>query len=264
MRVFCFYLGSLCFFLPFVGCADPALPQADHSAKERLTLQDLQPADVHLLQPQIFLNWVEFEIGVEAVPDIAKTLNPFSSEPIQFQNASLYRQNGISVLFGKTGQGAALTEAMARLKAKSLKRTMLMTLNETPEFYSTAITMGDSLIYYTTPANQTTQRSYPPGQFGFMLTASLTAKRDSIDVECRPAFVPAVGLPYYHDKAANDYGATYLPPGQFKATLAEGDFLILAPNRDSTQTTPDNALFRLTGKKAKTRIYVILFARVDN
>lgn len=261
--MFFFYIGFLCIFLPFLGCAEFAPPQ-NPPVKEKLTLQDLQPADAHLLQPQIFLNWVEFEIGAEVAPNIiTETLDSFSSKPIQFQNASLYTQNGISIFFGKSGQGPHLTEALAKLDAKSIKRTILMTLSKTPEFYSTASSMGNSLVYYTTPANQTAQRVYPPGQFGFMLTASLTAKRDSVDVECRPAFVPAIGLPYYKDKAANDYGATYLPPGEFKTTLTEGDFLILAPNRNSTQTTPDNTLFRLIGKKNRTRLYIIIFTRVD-
>lgn len=263
MRLFFFYIGCLFIFLPLIGCAEFALPQKKRPVKEKLTLKDLQSPENGLLQPQIFVNWVEFEIIAEIAPDITGAMPLFSSQPIQFQNTSLYEQNGISVFFGKSGQGPDLTQALAKLDAKSLKRAALMMLDKTPAFYSAASSMAESLIYYTTPANQATQRVYPPGQFGFMLTASLTSKRDSVDIECRPAFVPAIGLPYYHDKAANDFGATYLPPGQFKATLTEGDFLILAPNRNSPQTTPDNALFRLTGKKARTRIYVIIFARVD-
>ncbi len=263
MRIFFSYIGVLCFFLPLIGCADPALPQGSNLSKDRLTIQDLQPNDVHLLQPQIFFNWVEFEIGIEFIPDIIKNFNQFSSKNILFQNASLYEQNGISIFVGKSGQGPSLTEALIKFEAKSIKRTMLMTLSQTPEFYSTSSFPNGSLIYFTSPTNQTISREYPSGQFGFTLTAALTLRRDRVDMECKPAFMPAIRLSYYKDKTASDYDATNLPPGHFTIQLTEGDFLIFAPNRNSPLTTLDNALFKLSGKKDRTRIYVLVLARVE-
>ncbi len=261
MKIFSF---SILFFIACIsgsGCNPAALQDSSSAKKERLTLQDLQPPDSQYLQPQIVYNWVEFEIDGTVIKNIESALKQFSPESIDFQKAELYKQNGISVFFGKNEQGALLLPQLSQLEAKHIKRTIKITMEKTPEFYAMSSFGQEKTVCFTTIGNQTTKRTYPAGQFGFMIESEQTAQQDQVKMICQPAFVPAIGLPYYRDESGANRGTSYLPPGIFKTTMSEGDFLIVAPNRSSLETTLDKILFGQEDKKAKYHIYILVFIR---
>lgn len=246
-------LAILLFFL--IGCAD-SVQSPEMSTQERLTIQDLQPKDSRYLQPQIIFNWVEFEIDADKIQTLETLFTPFSPEAIVFQNASLYKKNGISVFWGTSAQRRLLTQQLPQLGAQHRKRTIMMTMDKTSEFYPMTPWDAEQSINFTAIGSNSIVRDYPAGQLGFMITPELTSKPDTIKLDCQPAFMAKAGFAHYSGIAAESYGAEYLPPGPFKLNMTEGCFLILAPNRPLTQSTLDNFLF---GKKDKARIYVIVF-----
>jgi hypothetical protein len=248
--------------LPFFsGCGENAVltPAPQY---QKLTLQDLKPAGAPQFQPQIIFDIVTFEIAEDGVKDIAPILAQFNPQGVRIGNKELFTQNGLGVYYGKGGDSDKLVSQLRILNARRAMRTSLMTMDKTDELFTTATFPVERYVFSTFYGNRKVGQAFRPGRIGFVITSSLTLRRDSIDVKVVPAYVPEDGANIRMTVGKDELGQKPFGQGRFEVQMREGDFLVLAPNRVPTETTLDKMLFGPQGAKNKMRLYVILFVRV--
>ncbi|MBN2512443.1 MAG: hypothetical protein JXB18_05845 [Sedimentisphaerales bacterium] len=227
------------------------------SASERLTLQDLGPVKTPDFQNQINFDIVTFEIEHARIESLNKALESFHAKNVTFQNQGLYTANGISVSHGKSKRGSELVGILSSVGAVRVARTVLTTLDQTPELFTAITLQRQHYVFFTTATE--ISRSFDPGHIGWMIKPKLTSRENFIELEMMPAFSPLIKIRVPQADTPDEYRATNLPPGRLECTLEQGDFLILAPTRNPTRTTIDAMLFNAQKNPGKIRLYVLIF-----
>jgi hypothetical protein len=255
-----FWIGLLLPFFP--GCGKESA-QTSPPQYQKLTLQDLKPADVRPFQPQIFFDLVTFEIPVDKVKDVAPAMTQFDLPNIRFYNKELFWKNGLSAYYGRGEDGDKLSSQLRLLNARHIVRTSLMTMDKADELFSTTIFPVERYVFSTVYGDRKVGQAFGPGKIGWTITPSLTVRRDTVNVKIVPAYVSAEGANTRIAAVKGELGQKPFGQGRFEVMMQEGDFLVLAPGRVPTETTLDKMLFGLQSAKDRIRLYVILFIRAE-
>jgi hypothetical protein len=250
-------------FLPFFpGCGKESA-QTLPPQYQKLTLQDLKPSDVRPFQSQILFDLVTFEIPADKVKDITLAMAQFEFQQVRFYNKELFWKNGLSAYSGRRGNGDKLSSQLRLLDARRIVRTSLITMDKADELFSTTIFPVERYVFSTLYGDRKIGQAFGPGKIVWVITPSLTVRRDTVNVKIVPAYVPAEGARIRIAAGKNELGQRPFVQGRFEVTMQEGDFLVLAPGRVPTETTLDKMLFGPQGEKDKMRLYVILFLRAE-
>jgi hypothetical protein len=245
----------------FAGCGkdtgQPAQPQS-----QKLTLKDLRPVEVQSSEQQIFFDIVTFELSADKVKNIAPVMARFDSPQVRFYNKELFGKNGLSAYYGRGDDGDKLTSQLRLLDARHVVRTNLITMDKADELISTTILSVERYVFSTLYGDRRIGQAFGPGKIGWVMTPSLTVRRDAVDVKIVPAYVTEDGANIRMAVGKNELGQKPFGQGRLELMMQEGDFLVLAPSRVSGETTLDKMLFGPDGAKNKMRMYVILFLRV--
>jgi hypothetical protein len=250
-------------FLPFfTGCGNESA-QTLPPQYQKITLQDLKPVDVQSLQSQILFDLVTFEIPVNKVNGIALAMAGFDLKHVRFYNKELFWKNGLSAYYGRGADSDKLPPQLRLLGARHVVRTSLITMDKADEMFPTTIFPDERYVFSTLYGDRIIGQTFAPGKIGWVISPSLTVRRDTVNVKIVPAYVSAEGANIRIAAGKNELGQKPFGQGRFEVTMQEGDFLVLAPGRVSTETTLDKMLFGPEGPKGKMRLYVILFIRVE-
>jgi hypothetical protein len=245
----------------FAGCGkdmgQPAQPQYP-----KLTLKDLQPVDAQSSGQQIYFDIVTFELSADKVKSIAGVMARFDSHNVRIYDKELFGKNGLSVYYGRSDDGDKLTSQLRLLEARHVVRTNLITMDKADELISTTIFPVERYIFSTLYGDRKIGQAFGPGKIGWVITPSLTVRRDAVDVKVVPAYVSEEGASIRMAVGKNELGQKPFGQGRLELTMQEGDFLVLAPSRVPEETTLDKMLFGPEGANNRMRIYVILFLRV--
>jgi hypothetical protein len=255
-----FWIGL--FLSLFSGCGKESA-QTLPPQYQKLTLKDLKPADARSSQPQIFFDLVTFEIPDDKVQEITLAMAGFDSPNLRFYNKELFCKNGLGAYYGRGEDGDKLSSQLRLLGAKRMVRTNLVTVDKADELFSTTIFPVERYVFSTLYGDRTIGQVFGPGKIGWVITPSLTVRRDIVNVKIVPAYVSAEGSSIRIAAGKDELGQKPFGQGRFEVTMQEGDFLVLAPGRVPTETTVDKMLFGPQDAKDKMRLYVILFVRVS-
>jgi hypothetical protein len=251
----------LCLFLSFsVGCGKRSVRSAAvPPPQKKLTVQDLKPGNTYQFQSQIVFEIVTFELPAGRVKDITPALASFGQSEVRFRDKTFFSTNGLSLFRGGSEEGDKLTSQLRFLEAKRTMRTNLMTMDKADEFFSTAAFSVERYVFSTDYGDQTSSKTFLPGQIGWLITPGLTVRRDAIEVKMMPVYMSLEGGNIRLATGQKEYDPVF-ERGRFELMMREGDFVILAPTRLTAQTTLDKMLFDTDGKKDAMRLYVIIFS----
>jgi len=160
---------------------------------------------------------------------------------------------------GSSEAGDNLTSQLRFLEAQRTMRTHLMTMDKADELFSTSTFFVERYVFFTDYGDQTSGTLFLPGQIGWLITPGLTVRRDVVEVKMMPVYMSLGGGNIRLAAGQKEYD-TVFERGQFELIMREGDFVVLAPTRLTTQTTLDKMLFEADGKKDTMRLYVVIFS----
>jgi hypothetical protein len=227
--------------------------------QKKLTVEDLKPSTAYQFQPQIVFEIVTFELPAGRVKDIAPALSFFGQSEVRFRDKTYFSTNGLSLFRGSSKEGDKLTSQLRFLEAQRAMRTSLMTLDKADELFSTATFTVERYVFSTDYGDQASGKTFLPGQIGWLVTPALTVRRDTVEVKMMPVYMSLGGGDIRLAAGQKEYDPVF-ERGQFELLMREGDFVILAPTRLTTQTTLDKMLFGADGKKDAMRLYVVIFS----
>jgi hypothetical protein len=227
--------------------------------QKKLTVQDLKPSNTYQFQPQIVFEIITFELPAGRVKDIAPALASFGQSEVRFRDKTFFSTNGLSFFRGSSGEGDKLTSQLRFLEAQRAMRTNLMTMDKADELFSTATFSVERYVFSTDYGDQSSGKTFLPGQIGWLITPGLTVRRDVVEVKMMPVYMSLEGGNIRLATGQKEYDPIF-ERGRFELMMREGDFVILAPTRLTTQTTLDKMLFEAEGKKDTMRLYVVIFS----
>ena len=251
----------MCLLLSFcVGCGKRSVRRAAVlPPQKRLTVQDLKPSNTYQFQPRIIFEIVTFELPAGRVKDIAPALASFGQSEVRFRDKTYFSTNGLSLFRGSSEAGDKLTSQLRFLEAERTMRTNLITMDKADELFSTATFSGERYVFSTEYGDQTSSKMFLPGQIGWLITPTLTVRRDVIGAAMMPVYMSLGGGNIRLAAGQKEYDPVF-ERGRFELMMREGDFVVLAPTRLTTQTTLDKMLFEADGKKDTMRLYVVIFS----
>jgi len=226
--------------------------------QKRLTVQDLKPSNSYQFQTRIIFEIVTFEVPAGRVKDIAPALASFGQAEVRFRDKTYFSTNGLSLFRGSSEAGDKLTSQLRFLEAQRTMRSDLMTIDKADELFSTAAFSVERHIFSTNYEDHTVGKMFLPGQIGWLITPTLTIRRDVIGAAMMPVYMSLGGSNIRLAAGQKEYD-TIFERGRVELLMREGDFVVLAPTRLTTQTTLDKMLFGADGKKDTMRLYVIIF-----
>jgi hypothetical protein len=227
--------------------------------QKKLTVQDLKPSNAYQFQSQIGFEIVTFELPAGRVKDIASALSSFGQLEVRFRDKTYFSTNGLSLFRGSSEDGAKLTSQLRFLEAQRGMRTNLMTMNKADELFPTGTFTVERYVFSTDYGDQASGKAFLPGQIGWLITPGLTVRKDTVEVKMMPVYMSLEGGKIRLAMGQKEYDPIF-ERGCFELMMREGDFVVLAPTRLTTQTTLDKMLFEADGKKDAMRLYVIIFS----
>lgn len=230
--------------------------------QKKLTVQDLKPSNTYQFQPRIIFEIITFELPAGRVKDITPALASFGQADVQFRDKTYFSTNGLSLFRGSSEAGDKLTSQLRFLEAQRAMRTNLMTMDKADELFSTAAFSVERYVFSTDYGDQASGKTFLPGQIGWLITPGLTVRRDVIEVKMMPVYMSLGGADIRLAAGQKEYDPVF-ERGRVELMMREGDFLVLAPTRLTTQTTLDKMLFDTDGKKDAMRLYVVIFSGVQ-
>jgi len=231
--------------LLLTGCTESPPPVVETDLQtHRLKIADLGPSELDSIKVQCVFSVVPYRLPVKSIKSIPEALSMLSDKGLRMEDPDGFSANGFWAAEGPQTVGPNVVTALQKLGAERIGIKKFLLFQEySEEITGLPITMGQSVFYFRDDGTLTGRR-VPGGRLSLVLSAQPdTPRKKMAEVRIETVF-RQTSFPNLSSLSQGSLVQSIsFKEGSLQATMAEGDFIILAATKIQQDSNTLSHLF---------------------